>query len=57
MLSIMAKQEDIWLLIDNCDPDITVCMETWLTSTITDIEVLPPGYPIGIIERMVTVVF
>ena len=42
--SIMAKQEDIWLLIDSCDPDIIVCMETWLTSTITDAEVLPPGY-------------
>jgi len=40
----MAKREDIWLLIDNCDPDIIVCMETWLTSTITDTEVLPPGH-------------
>ena len=42
--SIMAKRQDAWVLIDSCDPDIIVCSETWLNSTVCDAEVLPPGY-------------
>ena len=42
--SIKAKREALWNLVESCKPDIILGCETWLKPTITNQEVMPPGY-------------
>lgn len=42
--SLRAKREAFWNLVDSSKPDVILGCETWLRSTITTQEVMPPGY-------------
>ena len=42
--SLRAKRQAFWNLVDSSKPDVILGCETWLRSTITTQEVMPPGY-------------
>ena len=42
--SIKAKREAFWNLLESSKPDIILGCETWLKPTITNHEIIPPGY-------------
>ena len=44
--SIKAKREAFWNLVESRKPDIVLGCETWLKSTITNQEVMSPGYEV-----------
>ena len=44
--SIRAKREVFWNLLESSKPDLVLGCETWLNPTITDQEIIPPGYEV-----------
>ena len=44
--SIKGKRETFWNLSESSKPDIILGCETWLKTTVTNQEIIPPGYKV-----------
>lgn len=42
--SILSKKELFWNALDECNPDVILGCETWLKPSVSNLEIIPPGW-------------